>query len=500
MHNIFDGLVAVFHGWNFLAIVLGTLGGLVVGSVPGLTSTMAMAILAPLTFGFEAIPAICMLMGIYIGGIAGGSIAAVSLNIPGTPASAATCIDGFYLCKQGEGQKALVVSLGASAFGTIFSGIVLVTMAPMIASIGLKFGAPEYFALGILGLAIIISVSGEFLLNGIISALLGFMLSVVGIDAISGYSRFTLETTHLSGGFSYIAVLIGLYGLAETFDVIGTTRLTAQVQTLSSKSRVSLREWLRLLPTMIRSSCIGTVVGALPGAGADIASWASYDTATRLAGKGDKFGKGELKGIAASEAANNADVGGALIPMTTFGIPGDGQTAMLIGFLMIHGLDPGPMLMQKSPDLVWSMFAAVPVASVAMLLLGLVLSKPIIRLVNQPMEVIYPCIIMFCIVGTFAISNSLFDVYVMIAMGVVGYFMRRYGFPVPPLMLALILAPMIETNLRRGLLTYDNDITMFFQRPIFLGIISLGAVLIGSTMWFRKKKIPEVPEIEASNS
>jgi putative tricarboxylic transport membrane protein len=483
--ELLQGFLTVFSGFSIIAVLLGTLCGMILGAIPGLTSTMALAILAPLTFGFDPLIAICMLMGIYIGGIAGGSISAICLNIPGTPASAATAIDGYLLSKQGRSQQALNVSFLASALGGLFSGIILITAAPLIANFGLKFSAPEYFALGILGVAIIISISGAQIVKGMAVGLFGFMIATVGVDPVSGYMRYSFDNPNLSGGISYIPALIGLFGLSEVF-IFAQNAINPKDNKLVGSMKMKAHEWKRLIGTLLRSSSIGTFIGAIPGAGADIASWASYDVATRLAKKDDKFGKGEMKGVVASEAANNANVGGALIPMMTFGIPGDGQTAMLIAFLLIQGFEPGPLLFQNNGDFVWAMFASVLIANVLVWIYGISLTKAIVKIISQPMKIIYPCVIMFCLVGSFAVNNNLFDLTIMIAFGILGFILKKFDYPIAPLMLALILAPMIESNLRRGLVMFDNNFLLFFQRPIFLGIIALGVLLIISTLWLRR--------------
>lgn len=485
--DLVNGFFSMISGGAILGVLVGTLAGMILGAIPGLTSTMALAILAPLTFGFDPLLSICVLMGIYVGGIAGGSISAIALNIPGTPASAATSIDGYHLTKQGKGAKALNISFISSTIGGLLSGVVLISLAPTIAKFGLKFSSPEYFALGILGIAIIISISGSNLIKGLIVAVLGFMISTIGIDPVTGLSRFTLGDPNLTSGISYVPALIGLFGLSEVFSFYSPTAQTRE--NLYKKVKWKDYKIKKLSGTLIRSSSIGTFVGAIPGAGADIASWASYDIATRFAKKGDKFGKGEIKGVVASEAANNANVGGALIPMLTFGIPGDGQTAMLIAFLLIQGIEPGPLLFQNNADFIWGLFASVLVANILVTVYGLSLSKFIIKIISQPTSIIYPSVIMFCIVGSFAVNNNFFDVVIMFIFGVLGFFLKKFDYPIAPLMLALILAPMIESNLLRGLVMYDNNFLMFFQRPIFITILLIGILLMGSSLYLRKKPI-----------
>lgn len=487
--DLLQGFITTVTSGGIFLILIGALAGFVLGAMPGLTSTMALAILAPLTFGFDTVLALCMLMGVYIAGIAGGSIPAIALNIPGTPASAATALDGYPLFKEGKGRKTLITSFWASGLGTIFSALILVTLAPIIAKFGLLFSAPEYFALGMLGVTVIISISGKYMMKGIIAGLLGFMIAFIGTDPLSGVGRFTFGMYQLNGGISYIPALIGLFGLSEVFSFAENQ---VKGKGLKTDHKDSKKSWKRLIPTFIRSSSIGTAIGSIPGAGADIASWTSYDIAQKFGKKEDRFGKGEIKGVVASESANNANVGGALIPMMTFGIPGDGQTAMLIAFLLIHGLNPGPLIFETHANLVWAMFASVFIASALVIIYGYLFSGVITKLVSQPLKVVYPIVIIFCIVGSYAISNNMFDMYVMVVFGVLGFLMKKFNFPIAPLMLALILAPMIEKNLRKGLLKFDNNFLLFFERPLFLTIMGIGALLLFLTFRLRKKAESEL--------
>src|SRR5699024_3210327 len=308
--ELLQGFVTVLTTGGIFFILIGALVGFILGAMPGLTSTMALAILAPLTFGFDTLYALCMLMGVYIAGIAGGSIPAIALNIPGTPASAATALDGYALFKEGKGRSTLITSFWASGLGTIFSAFILVTLAPTIAKFGLLFSAPEYFALGMLGVTVIISISGKHIIKGMAAGLLGFMIAFVGTDPVSGVGRFTFDMYQLNGGISYVPALIGLFGLSEVFNFVENQIKTQPVVKGQKNQKDS---WKKLIPTFLRSSSIGTAIGSIPGAGADIASWTSYDIAQKFRKKEDRFGKGEIKGVVASESANNANVGGALI-------------------------------------------------------------------------------------------------------------------------------------------------------------------------------------------
>ncbi|MEW9672632.1 tripartite tricarboxylate transporter permease [Ammoniphilus sp. 3BR4] len=471
--DLLAGFSIALSFWPLLAIVGGVLAGLTLGALPGLTSTMALAVLMPLTFGMDPILSICMLIGIYVGGICGGSITAICINIPGTPASAATAIDGNALFKRGEGGKALFVSFLCSAIGGLFSAVILITLAPAVAKFGLKFGPPEYFALGLLGLTMVLSVSGKHLFKGLAATFIGLMIATIGVDPVSGFARYTAGSVNLQAGISYIPALIGLFGLSEMISNL--TMKENKVEKAQTFDRIWIKwaELKQLGGTLLRSSSIGTAVGAIPGAGADIASWVSYDVAKRTAKKEERIGEGNIKGVAASEAANNANVGGALIPMMTFGIPGDGQTAVLIGALMISGMTPGPLLFEQHPDFVGAMMASVIIANILIFVFGISITRFLIKLIDQPTKIINPIIILLCLIGAFAINNSFFDVGITCLFGLLGVILKRYDYPLPPLILALILAPMIESNFRKGLTLTDGQFLLFFQRPLFLALIAI---------------------------
>lgn len=494
--DFLSGLSLLVSSGAILAVLIGALLGLVVGALPGLTSTMALAVLAPLTFGFDTYLAIAVLIGVYVGGIAGGSIPAICLNIPGTPASAATAIDGYPLAREGRQKEALRAGLTSSGIATALSCIVLVTVAPAVAAFGLRFSAPEYFALGVVGLVIVVSVSGRNLLKGIASGMLGLLFAFVGIDAVTGSTRFTFGMSELSSGLQFVPAIIGVFGLAEVLNQLGKRGIQPPVQRPGRETRSGKAvSWRSLVPTQLRGSLIGTGIGSIPGAGADIASWVSYDVNSKFAKKGDRWGRGEIKGVVASESGNNANVGGAMIPMVTFGIPGDGQTAMLIAFLLIHGLNPGPSLIQESGDVVYVLFASVVVAGIFIALGGRWFANIAERVVAIPTQYIYPVIVALCVVGAFAVSSNPFSIVVMVAFGVIGWLMIRGGYPVAPLVLGMILGPLIETNLRRGLVLSGNDFWSFFERPIVLGILGIGLVLLIATLVLRRKNpMPDVDE------
>ncbi|NLD98035.1 MAG: tripartite tricarboxylate transporter permease, partial [Synergistaceae bacterium] len=350
---LWGGLQTTFSLAIFPFLVLGVTGGIVIGALPGLTATMGVAVLLPLTFGMESTRALVMLSGIYIGAIYGGSISAILLKTPGTPAAAATVLDGYELARKGEAGKALSISAIASFTGGIVSTVMLITISPILARFALRFGAPEYFALAVFGLSIIASISGKSPVKGLLAGMFGLLISTVGLDPVTSFPRFTFGEINLFNGFAIIPVLIGLFALAEAFVQMEKIFEPAQtVKTDFKRGMVSLKETLSLMPLMIKSALIGTFIGSIPGAGADIAAFVSYNEARRSSKKPEKFGTGCLEGIAAPEAGNNGVTGGAMVPLLTLGVPGDAVTAILLGALVIQGLQPGPLLFTKNADVI----------------------------------------------------------------------------------------------------------------------------------------------------
>ena len=485
MDGLLQGLLSILSWPQGALLVAGVTGGLLIGALPGFTSTMALVVLLPLSFTLAPIDGILLLIGVYVGGIGGGCIPAIALNIPGTPASAATTLDGFPLFnKIGRSEEALGIGVIASAIGGMTGALVLMTLAPQLSRFALRFGPAEYFALGVLGLTLVISVSGSSVVRGLFAAFVGAMLVMVGTDPMLGTARFTMGNVELLGGISYVAALIGLFGFSEVLQGIFSAR---GVQVAKAKdgiwrlARVPLATVLRILPASLRSGGLGAFIGSIPGAGADIAAFVSYEVQKQLSRDSSSYGTGEPRGIAASEAGNNANAGGAMVPMLTFGIPGDAQTAVLIASLMLHGIRPGPMLFQEQAGFVWTIFAGLLLAQFIMLAAGLFLAQFVVRLVAQPTAVLFPVISVLCVVGAFSLNNSMFDVWLMLVFGVVGYVMKRMDVPVVPVVLAMILVPMVESELRRALMLTPGGFTSLFARPIFTTILALAATsLVGS--------------------
>ena len=479
---LWNGLCATFSFAIFPFLVIGVTGGIVIGALPGLTATMGVAVLLPFTFGMEATRALVMLCGIYIGAIYGGSISAILLKTPGTPAAAATVLDGYELARKGEAAKALSVSAIASFVGGMVSTVMLITISPVLASFALRFGAPEYFALAVFGLSIIASISGKSPVKGLLAGMFGLLISTVGLDPVTSYPRFTFGQINLYNGFAIIPVLIGLFALAEAFVQMEKIFEKAQaIDTRFKHGMVSLKETISLLPLMIKSALIGTFIGAIPGAGADIAAFVTYNEARRSSKRGNEFGTGCIEGVAAPEAGNNGVTGGAMVPLLTLGVPGDAVTAILLGALIIQGLQPGPLLFTKNADIVYGLFSSLLVGNVLMLLFGLLGVRLFCRVVELPKRIIIPVIVTLSIVGAYSMNNSIFDVWVCIGFGIIGYIMQKVDMPSSPIILAVILGPMAESNLRRAVLMYQGSYSFLWTRPIGVVFLVLAALSLYSS-------------------
>ncbi len=456
---LLDGLRTTFSPGIFPFLVIGVTGGIVIGALPGLTATMGVAVLLPLTFGMESTPALVLLAGIYIGAIYGGSISAILLKTPGTPAAAATVLDGYELARKGEAARALSVSAIASFTGGMVSTVMLITISPILANFALRFGAPEYFALAVFGLSIIASISGKSPVKGLLAGMFGLLISTVGLDPVTSFPRFTFGEMNLFNGFAIIPVLIGLFALAEAFvQMEKIFEPSHAIETNFKRGMISLKETIALMPTMIKCALIGTFIGSIPGAGADIAAFVSYNEARRSSKNGSEFGTGCLEGIAAPEAGNNGVTGGAMVPLLTLGVPGDAVTAILLGALIIQGLQPGPLLFTKNADIVYGLFASLFVGNILMLIIGLLGVRLFCRVVELPKRFIIPVIITLSMVGAYSMNNSIFDMWVCVAFGVIGYIMQKADMPSSPIILAVILGPMAESNLRRAVLMYEGSL------------------------------------------
>ena len=478
MDILLQGLVAVMTPQTLIFIILGVAAGITIGALPGLTATMGVALLLPVTFSMGPTNGILLLLGIYVGAIYGGSIPAILLRTPGTPAAAATALDGYELAKKGEAGRALGMSTLASFAGGIISTILLMVISPQLAKLALKFSAPEYFALAIFGLSIITSISGNSIVKGLMAAGVGILISLVGIDGITGFPRFTFGNVNMLNGLSFIPIMIGLFALSQAFSSIEDITKKIVVQQKVKSVFPTLADLKTTWVTILRSSFIGTFIGIIPGAGGDIAAFVSYNEAKRFSKHPEKFGTGLIEAVAAPEAGNNGVTGGAMVPLLTLGIPGDSVTAILLGALMMQGLQPGPLLFKEQGAMVYTIFVGLLVANIVMLILGLAGIKIFTKIVSIPAYILTPIIFALCIVGSYAINNSFFDVEIMFISGVVGYFMNKLEFPASPIILALILGPMAEGNLRRGLVMSNGSASVFFTSPISLFFIVLAAITL----------------------
>lgn len=475
---------------NLLFVFVGVTAGIMVGALPGLTATMGCALLIPFTFGLGPIRGLLMLMGIFCGGIYGGSISGILIRIPGTPSAAATLLDGYPLSQKGMGGKAIGMSTVASFLGGTTGALVMTFLSPEIARVGLKFGPAEFFALAIFGLGMIITISGRSLLKGIISCLFGLLITTIGFDPLSGVPRFTFGSRDLLGGVTFIPALIGLFGYAQVFRNIEKMQIVPAVKAKVENILPTLKEIRAVLKTIFKSALIGTFIGSIPGTGCDIAAFVTYGEAKRTSKHPEKFGTGILEGVAAPEAGNNGATGGAMIPMLTLGVPGDAVTAVLLGALTIHGLQPGPLLFRDHLDVIYPIFAGMIMAQIVLLTVGLSGAKFFAKTINIDRKILTPVIFFLCVVGSYAMRFSFFDVGLSMIIGVIAYFMEYYEYPASPILLALILGPMAEQNLRRSLIISHGDPLTFFKRPISAAFIAI-ALFVMITSYYRIKKAME---------
>lgn len=463
-------------------VILSTLGGVIMGiafgAMPGLTSTMGVCLLMPLTFGMDAAPGLLMLIGIFCGALYGGSITACLINTPGTPSAAATVLDGYPMTLRGEAARALGISTVSSFAGGIISGTVMILIARRLAMLSLSFSAPETFALAFFGLSIIASISGKNLVKGLMAGCMGILLSMIGIDNITAFTRYNFGSVFLSKGLSFIPVLVGLFALSQCFltcEELFVERPKAKKMKNPFPSKEDMKT---ILPTIIRGGLTGTFIGIIPGAGGDISAFISYDMERRFSKHPEKFGTGIPEGIAAPESSNNGTTGGALIPLLTLGIPGDANTAIMLGALQMHNMTPGPSLFITKLADVHTIFAGFMLANVFVLLLGMLGQNMFVKIVSVPKRILIPVIMVMCAVGSFSINNNFYDVLVMFIAGVIGYFLTKGGFPLSPIVLALILGQMCEGNLRRSLVMSQGGISIFYTRPICALFLVLGTAAI----------------------
>lgn len=478
MELFFAGLASILYPKMIFLIFGGTLLGIVVGALPGLSATMGVAILLPVTYYLPADQGINLLLGIYVGGIYGGSISAILLNIPGCPASLMTTLDGYPMCTKGEGGRAIGLATICSFIGGIVGVIALVFMGPILADAALGFGPSEYAMLAFFGLSAIVVVAARSVVKGFIGVMIGLLLATVGMDPVVSVQRFTYGSIELMSGISYIPVVIGLFGLSEVMTQALDMRTRDIIKQKVGQVIPTLSDFKKIIRNIFHPSWIGILIGALPGAGGSIASIISYNRAVQASKEPDSFGTGNPEGIIASETANNASIGGAMVPLLTLGIPGSAVTAVLLGAMMMHNINPGPMLFVQNAELVYTVFAGLIMANVAMLILGLMAAKVSPKIVNLPKTALLPTIAVLCAVGAFSMNNSLFDVGITLVCGVSGFFLRELGVSSGPIILGLILGPIAEVNFRGALEISGGSLAIFVTKPISLTIFILTIFLM----------------------
>ncbi|MDP2085362.1 MAG: tripartite tricarboxylate transporter permease [Gemmobacter sp.] len=495
--DILTWLLVPIVNLDLLALIaVGTFAGIYVGAIPGLSVTMAVSILISFTFSWDVYPALALMIGIYMGGVYGGSRTAILLNIPGAPSAIATALDGYPMAQKGLAGEAIGIVTVVSFIGGFIGIFALAAFAPTISDFAIRFQPRDYMMLGMLGILLVGSLSGGSLVKGIFAGAFGIAIGAVGMDPLTFTERFTFDIPAMRQGVSFIAVMIGMFGISEGLMQLHTIKATAVKQKIGRiiPSWASVR---RHLPLGAQTSAIGTVIGALPGTGGDIAALMAYDHARRVTKNPEvPFGKGAIQGLVAPETANNAAVGGAFIPMLTLGIPGDAVTAIMIGALFIHGLNPGPLLMTSQPDMFWFIVSALGIANCFMLIFGLTGIRFFVKVVEMPRTVLLPVILLLSIVGAYAVNNSLSDVYWMLGFGVFGYFLRLYGYPLAPVILGVIMSRLLDDNWRRAIISDREELDRLFMgilsSPLSLALFTAVVLIFVSKtpLWgliFRKK-------------
>ena len=487
---ITEAILAILNPSVLLFMLIGVVVGALIGALPGLSVVMAISILTPITFGLEPAQGLAMLMGVYNSGVWAGGISAILVNTPGTPASIMTTLDGYAMTKRGDAGLALGINVIYSALGGLISSVILMFAAFPIAKFALKFGPAEYFALALFGLSMIIGISEKSILKGIMMGCLGFLMATVGLDSMYAYPRYTFGMIDLLQGISYVPVMIGLFGFGEVLSQVYENRKSERDTEKKKIGRI-IPTWNMIkdfAPLTTLSALASVIVGAIPGAGGDIASIICWDQAKKVSKDKENYGKGSAEGLAVTCISNNGIIGGAMTTMLTLGIPGDGVTAVLIGSLMMYGMQPGPMMFIESKPFVYQLMVMMVVANLMFLVFGLLTSKASASLLNLKEQYVWTAIVILSIVGSYAVSNSIFDVIIMFVCGVAGFFLKQFDFPLPPLILGLILGPMAESNLRRSLALSAGDYGIFIGSPIAVLLLLFTVLALVGPVIMKKRK------------
>jgi putative tricarboxylic transport membrane protein len=492
IQGVLNGFQVAFQPINLLYCFIGVFIGTLVGVLPGLGPAAAIALLLPSTFALSPVSSIIMLAGIYYGAMYGGSTTSILVNIPGEAASVITCLDGHAMARQGRAGPALGIAAFSSFIAGTLSILILTFLAPLLVKVALSFGPPEYFALMVLGTTLVTYFSQGSMVKAIMMALVGVLVGSVGVDTISGRTRFTFGIQTLMDGLGLIPVIMGLFGISEV--LLNLEQLARERAIYAARIGGLLpnrEEWKRSALPIVRGSLLGFFLGILPGAGAIIASFAAYATEKRVSKHPEKFGSGVIEGVAGPEAANNAAAGGAFIPLLTLGIPANPVMAILLGALMIHGLQPGPLLMMRAPDLFWGTIVSMYIGNAMLLVLNLPLIGIWTRLLRVPYVVLFPFILLFCLIGSYSVSNNVGDGVVMLAFGILGYLLRKFDYEAAPLILAMVIGPMMEEALRQSLILSAGSFTIFIERPISASFIVIAAILLMLPLLSRRRRLAQ---------
>lgn len=463
--DLMSGLVLFGDPYSLLALVVGVFIGALIGAIPGLSTVMAISMVLPFTFSLEPIVGLLLLVGVYKGGMYGGAISAVLINTPGTPAASCTMLDGYPLAKKGRAREALEMSLYASCLGDLISTVVLILSAAWLASFALDFGPAELFALVVFALVIVAGVAAQQMVKGFLAMLLGLGLATVGMDMITGEERFSFGVTPLSAGLSLVPVLIGLFALPEIFQMYNGKQATEQPAQLGHQG-LGFSGFFKHWKTLLRSSVVGVILGVIPGLGPTPAAFFAYGEAKRKSKDPESFGKGNIEGVAASEAANSAVGGSSMVPLLALGIPGDVITAIILGAFMIHGLQPGPLMFQSNIDIIYALFMGMLVGSFILILVGKASIPLLGRILNIRPSLLLPGVLVLCLFGAYGVNKSMFDVLVMFGMGVLGHIMVSLDFPRAPLLIGFVLGPLLENAFRQSLLMSQGNLSFFVDTPI----------------------------------
>jgi putative tricarboxylic transport membrane protein len=486
MEAILQAFGAALQFKVILVMILGSVVGIVFGAIPGLTYSMGIILLLPLTFSLDPLSAITLLLGVYVGGMTGGSVSAIILGIPGTPSAAATCFDGHRLAKQGKAGKALGTAVFAATIGGLISVLILIVVAPLVAKAALRFGPPEIFALVFFGFSTICGISSGKLVKGLISGMIGLLVMTIGMDPIMGSRRYTFGSVQLLGGVNVLSFMIGMFAIPQMVTAFATPESSIKKKTdvKVSMELPTLQEMKGLFGTIMKSSLIGVGIGAIPGTGGPIAAFLGYDQAKRKSCSDEPT----LACVAGPEAAHNGVTGGALIPMLTLGIPGDPATAILLGALLIHGLKPGPLLFQQNSGFIYGMYASLFIINLLVLAIQSFGIRFFVKVLDFKKSYMYTTIMVLCMIGAFAANNNMFDVYTMFFAGLLGFFMSKFGFPVAPTILALVLGPTMEDAFRRSLILSQGNYLTFVTSPISIVFYFFTAFILFRQFASNKKK------------